>query len=130
MTTYNRKAAFVICAAAILWVFASALGNASSFEKTTTLTFSGAVALPGTTLEAGEYVFELANPSTGRNVVRVMNRNRTKLHLLALTLPVMRPAKAGANAMVTLGEARRGTPPPITAWYPEGDSIGHGLIYR
>ena len=128
MATYKGKA-LVICGAAILWLFAAMSGNASSFDKRTILKFSGAVALPGTTLEAGEYVFDLANASTGRNVVRVMNKNRTKLYLLALTLPVSRPANADARAMVTLGEGRRGAPPPITAWYPEGDSIGHRFIY-
>jgi len=130
MATCNRKAVLGLCGAAVLWIFAGALGNASDFNKRTILKFSGTVALPGTTLEAGEYVFELANPSTGRDVVKVTNKSHTKLYLLALTMPVERPAKAGTAAMVTLGEARRGTPTPITAWYPEGARVGHGFIYR
>ena len=127
--TFNRKAALVLCSAAVLWVYAAAFGNASTFNKTTILKFSGAVALPGVTLEPGEYIFELANPSTGRNVVRVIDRARTKLHLMALTQHVVRPASAGRDATVTFGEARRGTPPPIKAWYPQGDSVGHAFIY-
>jgi hypothetical protein len=129
MATLNRKAVLVLCGAAVLGVFAAALGNASTFNQTTILKFSGAMSLPGVTLEAGEYIFELANPSTSRNVVRVMNRERTKLYAMRLTLPVVRPPSAGRRAAVTLGEARRGTPPPIKEWYPEGHSIGHAFIY-
>jgi hypothetical protein len=42
-----------------------------SAAQTTYLTFSGPVALPGATLGAGTYVFEVANPSTSGDVIRV-----------------------------------------------------------
>ena len=129
MKTLNRKVALVLPVAAVLWVFATASGNASPFDKMTILKFSGAVALPGVTLGAGEYVFALANPATTGNVVVVTNKERTRVHALKITRPVIRPASAGRRAAVTLGEARPGTPPPIKAWYPEGDTIGHEFIY-
>ena len=53
MAIFNRRAVLVICGAAVLGVCAAALGNASTFDKMTYLKFSGAVALPGTTLEKG-----------------------------------------------------------------------------
>jgi hypothetical protein len=129
MTMFNRKAALVICGVAILGVFAAAVGNASTFNKLTYLKFSGAVALPGTTLDKGEYSFSVVNPTAGSNVVVVRNKNGSKVYGLFLTQSVIRPANARSDASVTLGEARPGTPPPIKAWFPIGETTGYQFIY-
>lgn len=129
MATLNRKAVLVLCGAAVVGVFAAALGNASTFNKTTYLKFSGAVALPGTTLDKGEYIFAIANPTSSGNVVVVKSRHGSKVHGLFLTLPVIRPANARNDAMVTLGEGRPGAPPPIKAWFPMGETTGYQFIY-
>ena len=127
--TFNRRAALVLCSAAVLGVFAAAMGNASTVNKTTFLKFSGPVALPGVALGAGEYIFELANPDSGRNVVKVTNRDRSKLYALKLTRTTHRPVSANAPATVTLGEARPGSPTPIKAWFPINESTGYEFIY-
>jgi hypothetical protein len=129
MTTLNRKAVLVLCGAAVLGAFAAALGNASTFNKMTYLKFSSAVALPGTTLAKGEYIFAIANPTSSSNVVVVKSRHGSKVHGLFLTMPVIRPAKAGNEAMVTLGEGRPGTAPPVKAWFPIGETTGYQFIY-
>ena len=128
MTRFHRMVALVLCGA-VLWALAGMSGSAATFKKTTYLKFSGAVALPGVTLSAGEYVFELVNPDTARNVVQVRNRERSKVYLTAITVPVHRPAAAGSAAAVTLGEAQRGSAPPIKAWFPEGETTGYAFIY-
>jgi hypothetical protein len=128
MTRFHRMVALVLCSA-VLWAFAEMAGSAATFNKTTYLKFSGAVALPGVTLSAGEYVFELVNPDTARNVVQVRNRERSKVYLTAITLPVHRPSTAASDATVTLGEAQRGSAPPIKAWFPQGETIGYAFIY-
>ena len=33
------------------------------------------------------------------------------------------------DRLVTLGEARPGTVPPVMAWYPQGELRGHAFIY-
>jgi hypothetical protein len=129
MATLNRRAVLVLCGAAVLGLFAAALGSASTFNKMTYLKFSNAVALPGTTLDKGEYIFAIANPTSSSNVVVVKSRHGSKVHGLFLTRPVIRPATAGNDAMLTLGEARPGTPPPIKAWFPIGETTGHQFIY-
>jgi hypothetical protein len=128
MATFNRRAALVICGAAILGVFAAGLGNASTFNKLTYLKFSGAVGLPGTTLAKGEYSFSVVNPTSGSNVVVVRNKDGSQVYGLFLTQSVIRPKNA-SDASVTLGEARPGTPPPITAWFPIGETTGYQFIY-
>ena len=129
MTRFKRLSAAVAISGAVLWACAGVTNAASTFNKTTYLKFSGAVGLPGVTLDAGEYVFELVNPDSGRNVVRVMDRAKTKVHKTALTRPTYRPRNGSSSAMVTLGEGRRGSPPPIKAWFPEGETRGFEFIY-
>src|SRR5437762_14242677 len=68
---------------------AHAWGTAS---RLTYLTFSGPVALPGVTLDAGTYAFELVDPASSSNVVVVRDRNRTRPFYMGLTMVVPRPA--------------------------------------
>jgi hypothetical protein len=126
--TVNRNVALVLGIVAIITVFAGAMASATSLTKATYLTFSGPVALPGVTLSAGEYLFELADPYSTRKVVRVTNRLRSRVYLTAITRPVPRPGGL-RDGLVTLGEARPGSPRPITAWFPENESVGYGFIY-
>lgn len=93
----------------------------------TYLTFSGPVALPGVTLDAGTYAFELADPNNSSIAVVVRDRNRTRPLYLGLTMVVPRPAGIGNRSTVSLGEAPRGEPTPIIAWYPS--ETGHGLQF-
>lgn len=102
--------------------------SAGPFAKTTYLKFSSQVALPGAVLRPGEYVFELADPTTSRQVVRVQDRQRSHTALLVLTRKVIR-ARPTETSIVTLGEARGSSPRPITAWYPAGELTGHEFIY-
>jgi hypothetical protein len=101
-----------------------------SLNRTTYLTFSGAVSLPGVQLAPGSYIFELANAETHANVVRVSSRDRSKVYLLAFTDFVSRPEGLRADQLVTLAEAPRGVAPPITAWFPAGFGDGRQFIYN
>jgi hypothetical protein len=60
--------------------------------------------------------------------VRVVNRERSKVYLTAVTRPVPRPGGL-REGLVTLGEAPRGTPKPITAWFPQDETVGYAFIY-
>ncbi|MGE0460280.1 MAG: hypothetical protein AB7Q16_02825 [Vicinamibacterales bacterium] len=96
--------------------------------STNHLTFSGPVSLPGVTLSAGTYVFERA-VSTNPDVVVVRNAERSKVFYLGSTMRASRPAGGRRDLAITFGEAARGVPPPITAWYPIGEETGHAFVY-
>ena len=128
---FSRRLVAVAFGAAILAVSATAPMRALSIpEKTTYLTFSRPVALPGVELSAGAYIFELVMPDTNSNLVRVLSRDRTHVYLTTFTAMVRRPHNLAPNQMVTLGEAPRGMAPPIAAWWPADDSSGRLFIYR
>jgi hypothetical protein len=97
--------------------------------RTTHLTFSRAVQLPGVALHAGTYVFELANPETSNGVVRVLSADRRTSYYMGFTRAVERPSGVNSDAIVSLGEAATGAAPRITAWWPTGESSGHQFIY-
>ena len=109
-------------------VAAAAFAATSHASDANTLTFSRDVALPGVVLPAGSYVFEIANPTSSGDVVRV--RRDGRVAYMGFTLAVDRPAHMPADQPVTLGEGGSGTPAPIKAWFPIGSSRGHQFMYR
>jgi hypothetical protein len=93
------------------------------------LTFSGAVGLPGVTLHAGTYSFESLDTMGSSGVVRVIDKGTRESVFMGFTLPADRPAGAKDERSIVLGESSRGVPPPIVAWYPNGDRHGRSFIY-
>lgn len=126
----NRKA--LLTAGAVLgFIVASATSNAAwdRFDHMTRLTFGGDVALPGVTLSAGTYVFSLVNPETTPNLVSVRSTDLSHVYYLGITQPAARPTNLSSARVVTLGEAPRGTPPPVRAWFPRDSAMGHEFVY-
>jgi hypothetical protein len=97
--------------------------------RRTLLTFSGPVALPGVTLAAGTYAFEAASPLASPNIVRVLNKQSSQVYFMAFTEPIARPDNLPSDRRVSFGESLPGIAPPITAWYPSGEAVGHRFIY-
>ena len=126
-----RRIVYALCSVVLLGVFAtSATGAMMDLRRTTYFTFSTAVQMPGVTLPAGTYIFEVANPDGGSDVVRVLSRDRKKVHLLQFTRSIYRETKGGKlDAIVSIGEAPAGTPPPVKAWYPHFELRGREFIY-
>ena len=124
----NRRSMLVACGG-ILCLLMVVSVNAWSANRATSLTFSGPVALPGVTLGTGTYVFELADPDVGWDIVRVRSEDRSRVYFMGFTYRIERPAGLRADRPVSFGEAPAGLATPITAWYPEGESTGHQFIY-
>jgi hypothetical protein len=98
-------------------------------ERTTYITFSQPVQLPGVELRAGTYIFERAEPLGAPSIVRVLSRDRAIPYYLGFTNFAERPRGTAANAVVSFGESRIGDPAPVTAWWPIGETKGHQFIY-
>ena len=108
----------------------SASAVSTNADRLTYLTFSGPVALPGVTLAAGTYAFDIFNADSSANVVRVRNKDRSRTYFLGMTERIDRPAGLPADRRVTFGEAARGAVPPIAAWYPNDASQGRRFLYE
>ena len=127
---FVRKIVHTLCGVVLLGVLAtSSTGAMFNTSRTTHFTFSGAVRLPGVTLPAGTYTFEVVPTSSGSDIVRVIARDRSKVYLTQFTHTVYRPSARTLKATITLGETPAGTPPPVKAWYPESETRGREFIY-
>lgn len=102
----------------------------TNLNRTMYVTFSGQVQLPGVTLDAGTYIFELTDPIDAWDIVRVLSRRRDRVYFQGFTHRVERPASLRRDQVVTLGEAPKGVPPLITVWYPRDESTGRQFIYH
>jgi hypothetical protein len=127
MRTWTR---LVASCALLLGVAAVEAGPLGTLSHRTVLTFSRDVALPNIVLAAGTYTFELADPFASADIVVVRNREQTHVYYMALTNRIERPPSLPPDRSVTFGEARRGMPPPIAAWYPIGESRGYQFNYK
>ena len=126
-----RKAIVAVGGVMLCAVAAGAVGDVpwDPMHRQTALTFNRTVGLPGVTLQPGTYVFEVANPESGSNVVRVRAKeDYRQVYYAGFTNMVERPEKLG-DRPVMLGEADPGKALPILAWYPRGDRMGRQFIY-
>jgi len=98
-------------------------------ERTTYLTFTRVVKVPGATLTSGTYIFELVDSLAAPGVVRVSSRDRKISYFMGFTKAVERPRDLRLDASVTLGEAAPGAAPPIDVWWPIGERTGRKFIY-
>jgi len=51
------------------------------------------------------------------------------VYLTAFTRQVLRPNGLPANRQIVFEEVRAGMTPPVKAWFPIGESVGHEFIY-
>lgn len=102
--------------------------HADEWNKKTYLTFSGPVQIPGATLPAGTYTFELANPDSTRHVIRVSEKDSGKHVGLFMTIPQDRLDPPNDN-LIMFAERPAGSPQAIQAWFYPGDRIGEEFVY-
>jgi hypothetical protein len=127
---FNRKSSVAVCGVVLGFLVAAASVHASNPAHFALLTFSGPVSLPGVSLAAGTYVFEVANPDTSSNVVRVRSKEDYQhVYFTGFTRRIDRPRGLRADRPVVLGEPATGMPPPILAWFPEGGATGRQFVY-
>lgn len=128
-----RKVALACVATAMMALPLSAAAQGPA-NQDTFFTFSQAVELPGKTLPAGTYFFQLADSPSNRHIVKVMSQDRKELHATLLAIPFYsndRPSdQPQVRFMETPAQAAGGTSVnAIKIWFYPGNSTGHEFIY-
>lgn len=127
-----RKALIALCSIAALLTIAPRAHASEPWgrplDKSTLLTFSAPVSLPGVSLPAGTYMFRLVNPKTSQGVLQVLSQDEKAVYAMLLTMPVVRFTEDKNAEIVTFKEALEGTPAKIGTWYFT-DSDGCEMIY-
>jgi LPXTG-motif cell wall-anchored protein len=123
-----RRVVFLACSVALLACVMAKPSTAQTLDKRTLFSFSGPVSMPGVTLPAGKYLFRLANPDSGRNVVQVFNADGTKPYGMFFAIRAERFEPA-STAEVRFMETAAGMPSAIKTWWYPGERSGYEFVY-
>lgn len=124
----NINKSYIVAGLLIAFMlFFEIAAHADVRNQATKLTFSESIQIPGRVLPAGTYLFTIANPDTGRNIVQVFNTEGTVLYATLLTVSAERPEPAD-DAVVTLAEGSGG-PDALLKWFYPGSLAGNELLY-
>lgn len=119
----------IACVAAILaFGISAAPAHADEWNKLTYLTFSSPVALPGVSLPAGTYRFELMDPDMSRRVIRVSSQDGSKTYGIFLSISDQRMEPAN-DPVVLFREMPAGLPQAVRAWFYPGETHGYEFVY-
>jgi hypothetical protein len=105
--------------------------DSAEVRRLTILTFSAPVQLPGMTLPAGKYRFEMADVNNAAHIVRVLNEDGTKVLGTFSTIPATIPTRdlRDTNTLVMWAERPAGQPQAAKEWYYPQRSIGEEFVY-
>lgn len=121
----------LIVTALVLTVLAVLAGRVTAQQINTNdktrMTFTGAVEMPGVTLQPGTYVFRLAD-SPSRNVVQVLDEGEKNMLGQWTFVQADRP-RVTEETVVMFKETREGSTPAVQYWYFPGEKIGKEFIY-
>ena len=97
-------------------------------DQKTIFTFSAPVEVPGQTLPAGTYVFRLVDSPANRHIVRIFNKDESRVLGTFLAIPDYRlhPAE---KTIITFSERPAGSPPAVRGWFYPGRNYGHEFVY-
>src|SRR5918993_5474931 len=103
----------LVTAAACATLLLGAAGAAAqTSDRTTYVTFSGPVSIPGKTLPAGTYAFRLAESPADRHIVQIYNKEMSKLFATLLAVPAERNEPEG-EPVVSFKETPADRPPAV-----------------
>jgi hypothetical protein len=91
--------------------------HADALDHATKLTFSESIQIPGQILPAGAYLFGIANPDTGRNIVQVFSGGGTVPYATVQTVSAESP-EPGGETFVTLAGRSGGPDVFLKGFYP------------
>src|SRR4029453_1679233 len=102
----KSKLVLVSCVVIVAGLLAARAAS-GNIPHTNYLTFSAPFALPGVSLPAGTYVFDVV--ATGSNdVVRVTSRDRSRIYLTAFPVRVQRPRGHPVTPQIVFNEVATG----------------------
>lgn len=117
----------VLLATALLVAYATPVA-AQGWTDRTTMTFTESVKVPGVTLPAGTYIFELVNPTSNAAVVKITDKDGKKSFGVFHAVPTRRPQPT-EDVVLLFSATDKGTMPAIRGWFPAGGQHGHLFVY-
>jgi len=127
----TAKSILILFCFSVLCLATSPSTKGDEWDKKTILTFSGPVQVQNTRLDAGTYVFKLAD-TADRHVVQIFNQDETQVIATIMAIPDYRLEPTGKTVIkfseTSDGTTSSGTLPeagvPIKEWFYPGDNFG------
>ena len=127
------RATIVVCGALLGTMFVAS-ARADDWNRSTVITFSGPVEIPGVhlkgwgTLPAGTYVFKILDSQSDRHIVQILDEAQTTVYATVLAIPNYR-LKATDKTVITFSERPPGEPEALRAWFYPGRNWGEEFVY-
>jgi hypothetical protein len=104
---------------------------ADEWNKETKFEFSAPVEVPGKMLEAGKYVFRLADSDSDRNIVQIFSEDGSGVQKLVTTVFAISDYRTETpeKPIVQFEERRSGSPEAIHSWFYPGENTGWEFVY-
>ena len=102
--------------------------RADEWDKRTIMTFNQPFEIPGQVLQAGTYVFKLADSLSSRDVVQIFTEDQQHLLATILAIPDYRREPTD-NTVVTFDERQSGSPEAVHSWFYPGETDGLQFVY-
>ena len=102
--------------------------RADEWDKSTKVTFSEPVQVPGKVLQAGTYIFRLLDSQADRHIVQIFNEDHTALITTILAIPNRRLEPTGKTVLL-YDERPADQPMALAAWFYPGDNSGQEFVY-
>jgi hypothetical protein len=122
-----RLFAVAVTCAATMSVLSPTM-SAGMWDKRTTVTFSGAVEVPGTVLQPGRYIMKLVDSPADRHIVQFSNERENHVFATVLAIPAWRQNPSD-HSVFTFYEAPVGQPQAMRTWFYPGDNSGQEFVY-
>ena len=124
----------VFCLALLAGAIFSPAAEPMTWNRKTTITFSGPVEIPGVhlagwgILPAGTYVFKILDSQVDRHIVQIFNKEETVCYATIMAIPNFR-LKTTDKTVVTFRERPNGQPEALRAWFYPGRQWGEEFVY-
>jgi hypothetical protein len=133
MTRIISWGAGILAALLVTAASTRAYAQLTTTHKTTYLTFSGPVQVPGATLPAGTYLFRVANPPV-QTIWEVVDAKHQHVLAQFFFVPtgnrtVQEINRAGGKPVVRFHETPHGVAPALKTLYYPLDSAGYVFLY-
>ena len=124
----RQNIARIAVLATTLLVAISSPVAARQWKDRTIMTFSEPVKVPGAVLSAGAYVFELVDPASATDVIKITDRAGSRIYALTHAVPTIRSV-ATEDVILLFTPMDHTTMPAIRGWYPQGGRHGYLFVY-
>lgn len=115
-----------VCGVVVAASIFTSPAKADQWDKMTLLTTNEPMQVGDTYLEAGTYMFNLAD--SNRHIVQIFNRDRSHLYNTIIAIPDYR-VTVTSYPQFTFWETPPGTAKALRAWFYPGDNFGQEFPY-